>query len=649
MPIDFHRKDREENQMASDEAPLLSCEDVFLGEDEPSSLEGEGAAPEEGGLGAASEEGCLTSEEIAALIAGVDQARSYERPSVENPDPYRVYIKEVQGHQRRLRKIISFTHSSTRAAGAMLVAAIIALIVANTPAHEPFLEFWHTYVTVGVGQMIGQMSFAHIINDIFMAVFFLLVGLEIKYEMTVGELTNIRQAALPIIAAFGGVLMPIVIYLLFNGADPETSHGWGVPTATDIAFALGILALLGNRVPSGVRVFLSTLAVADDIIAILVIAIFYGQTPSLVWLALAGLVLLVLVFLNRTHVYSLVPYILVGGVLWFCIYMSGVHSTIAGVLLAFAIPSGSRVNPRNFFAWSRDRLREAHASFDANAPVIKQSDYMDTVGRLSRVTSQAIPPATRLEHKLYPWVYFGVLPLFALTNADVAFLSGDLLDMVTSSVTLGVFFGLLLGKPIGIMLMSFITVKLKIASLPENVNWFHMLGASILGGVGFTMAIFVANLAFEDPYMVAEAKLGILMASLAAGVVGFVFLFIQARAAERHGVAFVSVSSEGEILQHADAEAARSSEALLEELGVSDLRDELEERQRERTAGADLMDETVIHVLGTSSTSFFAGFREGVRNAKETDGNRAAWQEDARWGFWKPEQFDDDEELELQS
>ena len=198
----------------------------------------------------APEGGLLSSEEIAALIAGVDQARSYERPSVENPDPYRVYIKEVQGHQRRLRKIISFTHSSTKAAGAMLLAAIVALIVANTPAHEPFLAFWHTYVTVGVGEMMGRMSFAHIINDIFMAVFFLLVGLEIKYEMTVGELTNIRQAALPIIAAFGGVLAPIVIYLLFNGSDPASVHGWGVPTATDIAFALGILALWAIAFPA---------------------------------------------------------------------------------------------------------------------------------------------------------------------------------------------------------------------------------------------------------------------------------------------------------------------------------------------------------------------------------------------------------------
>lgn len=573
----------------------------------------------------------LTSEQIAELMKGVEQARTKQIPSPENPDPYRIYINEVQGHQRRLRKIISFTHSSTRAAAAMLIAAIIALIVANTSAHEPFLEFWHTYVTVGVGNMVGQMSFAHIINDIFMAVFFLLVGLEIKYEMTVGELTNIRQAALPIIAAFGGVLMPIVIYLLFNGSNPDTVHGWGVPTATDIAFALGILALLGNRVPSGVRVFLSTLAVADDIIAILVIAIFYGQSPSFMWLFLAAVVVAVLVIMNKTHIYSLVPYILIGGVLWFCIFMSGVHSTIAGVLLAFTIPSGSRVNLRNFFAWSRDRIREAHASYDESEPIVKQGEYMEAIGRISSVSRQVIPPATRLEHRLYPWVYFGILPLFALTNADVSFLSGDLLGMLASPVTLGVFFGLVVGKPLGIMLMSFLVVKLKIASLPENVNWYHMLGASILGGVGFTMAIFVANLAFVDSAMIAGAKLGILSASLVAGVIGFGFLFIQARAADRSGVAFLTVSGEDDILQTADAEAARETEELLASLGVSDLHDELEEQQKPHVGEADVLSETVMH--------FLRGFQEGVNEAMVTDGNREAWQADSRWGFWKPSDY----------
>lgn len=619
-------------------------------------------------VGASSGSEVLSADQLAALVKDIDQARSEGR--ARKSDPYRIYIKEVRGRQRRLFKLVGFTHSSTKAAGVMLMAAIVALIVANTPAHEPFLEFWHTYVTVGVGSLVGQMSLAHIINDIFMAVFFLLVGLEIKYEMTVGELTNIRQAALPIIAACGGVLAPIVIYLLFNGGNPETVGAWGVPTATDIAFALGILALLGNRVPSGVRVFLSTLAVADDIIAILVIAVFYGQSPSFAWLACAAVVMAVLILMNRSHVYSLVPYILVGGVLWFCIFMSGVHSTIAGVLLAFTIPSGSRVNLRNFFAWSSDRMREAHASYDAAVPVVKQDEYMKAVTRISRVTSQVIPPATRLEHKLYPWVYFGVLPLFALTNADVAFLGGDLGVMVTSSVTLGVFFGLVVGKPVGIMLFSFLTVKLRIASLPENVNWLHMLGAAILGGVGFTMAIFVANLAFVDPVLVSEAKLGILLASLVAGVAGFLFLFVQARADERRGVAYLAVGDDADVMQTADAEAARESQEILAGLGVESLPEELAEAVAADVRAEDGSD--VFDCYGTCGTPaylaahapgsapapeaafdaaqggvvregvvcFLAGFRDGARIAQETEGNRVAWEADARWGSWTPEAAD---------
>ena len=286
-------------------------------------------------------------------------------PDAASPEPARIYIKEVEGHQARYRKLIQLTHSSTKAAGAMLLAAVVALVVANAGAYEGFLAFWQTEVGVFFGSMEAEMSLAHIINDIFMAVFFLLVGLEIKYEMTVGELTNIRQALLPIVAACGGVVAPILIYLAFNGGNPDTSHGWGVPTATDIAFALGIMALLGNRVPNGVRVFLSTLAVADDIIAILVIAIFYGHSPSLFWLGCAAGVFVVLLIMNRSHIYSLVPYLLVGVALWYCVFMSGVHSTIAGVLLAFAIPTGSRVNLKSFISWSGGKVREARDAFDA--------------------------------------------------------------------------------------------------------------------------------------------------------------------------------------------------------------------------------------------------------------------------------------------
>lgn len=514
-------------------------------------------------------------------------------PGPDNPDPDGLFIAEVQGRNKRLRQLIQFTHSSTKAAAIMLLAAIVALVVANTPAHGPFLEFWHTQVSIGIGAFHGEMSFAHIINDIFMAVFFLLVGLEIKYEMTAGELTNIRQAILPILGALGGVLAPIAIYLAFNATHPEAFMGWGVPTATDIAFALGILSLLGSRVPNGVRVFLSTLAVADDIIAILVIAIFYGESPDLLWLGAAAIVFVALIVMNRMHVYSLVPYILVGCVLWFCVFSSGIHSTIAGVLLAFAIPSGSRVNLDNFFDWSNKRLRMANGFYEGDeTPLVAQKDYITTVSSLSKISKQAVPPATRLEHKLYPWVYFLILPLFALTNADVAVTGLDFATVTSSPVVLGVFCGLVLGKPIGIMLFSFITIKTKIAQLPEFVTWRHMFGASVLGGVGFTMAIFVANLAYADAMLITEAKLSILVASTVAGIVGFVLLFLQAKADQKRGISYVTVVPDDGNVSHADAEMGRDSEELVDSLGD----EELSERMRMAHESATVPGELKIEV-----------------------------------------------------
>ena len=523
----------------------------------------------------------------------------------------KLFINEVQRHQARYRKLIQFTHSSTKAAGAMLLAAVVALIVANTGAYEAFLDFWHTEVGVFFGDGFAGMSLGHVINDIFMAIFFLLVGLEVKYELTVGELTNIRQALLPIVAAVGGVLAPIGIYLAFNATNPETAHGWGVPTATDIAFALGILALLGNRVPNGVRVFLSTLAVADDIIAILVIAIFYGHSPSLPWLAVAAVVLFVLVLMNRNHIYSLIPYLLVGAVLWYCVYMSGVHATIAGVLLAFTIPSGSRVNIKSFLTWSGDKVREARSAYQPETPVIAQGGYIETVQDLSRVARQVVPPATRLEHRLYPWVYFGILPLFALTNADVSFLGVDVGAMLSSPVLYGVLLGLLVGKPLGIMLFSMAVVKSKLASLPENVNWFHMLGASILGGVGFTMAIFVANLAFPDEGLVATAKLGILVASLLAGVLGFVLLLLQAKAAKKRGVAYLSSSADDITRQTAGDEAAREAEELLRDLEDPAIKDEVEAAKKRGGVFEIAVDLGPTGLLGGGS---IGDVREAVRN-----------------------------------
>ena len=505
-----------------------------------------------------------------------------------------LFIDEVQGHQARYRKVIELTHSATKAAGVMLLAAIAALIVANSGAYEQFEHLIHTQVGFVVGDSVSTMSVSHVINDVLMAVFFLLVGLEIKYEMTVGELTNIRQAILPIVAACGGVLMPIGIYVAFNFASPSTLGGWGVPTATDIAFALGIMALLGNRIPSGVKVFLSTLAVADDIIAIIVIAVFYGQSPDFMWLAAAAVVMVALVALNKFHVYSLAPYLALGVVLWFCVFSSGVHSSIAGVLLAFTIPSGSRVNLKGFVAWSDKKIRQAESAFDPSEPVLGQKDYIRNVSNLSSVSRMVIPPATRLEHKLYPWVYFAILPLFALTNADVALAGADMGSIFGSPVFFGVFFGLLLGKPAGILLFSFIVVKSGVANLPENVNWRHMAGAAVLGGVGFTMAIFVANLAFDSEVAVTTAKTAILLASTLAGVLGFLLLLVEARRSASEGVAFVASPADGENVMHDGAEAKRDARALRDEFDEESL------AEIERCKADGRTHEVVAHLRATS-------------------------------------------------
>lgn len=501
--------------------------------------------------------GASVQESVDAPSAGEEGAHAAGAAcTVENSQGNKTpFISEVSGHHRRYLKLLEFTHSTTKAAGFMLLGAILSLVIANSPAYGSFLEFWHTEITLGFGSANTSMSLAHIINDIFMCLFFLLVGLEIKYEMTVGELTNIRQAILPVGAAIGGVAVPIIFYVAFNQGSPETLGGWGVPTATDIAFALGILALLGSRVPAGVRVFLSTLAVADDIIAIVVIAVFYGHAPSVLWLLAALVVLGALTALNRLHFYSLWPYVLLGVVLWYCVFMSGVHATIAGVLLAFTIPSGSRVDLLSFGRWSNKQLKEIRANFQPDAPVLGQSDYLKEVSHLARVAKEVVPPATRLERMLYPWVYFAILPLFALTNADVALGGTSFGAIVADPVFLGVFAGLLLGKPIGIFLFSFLIVKLKISSLPNNVNWAHIFGAALLGGVGFTMAIFVANLAYADPGQILVAKVAILSASLLAGIIGFLFLLFQANIAMRKGVTY-----EEPILDNANLQAHAAHE-----------------------------------------------------------------------------------------
>ena len=448
-------------------------------------------------------------------------------PTAKNPDPHHIFIDEVQGHQRRWLKVIQFTSSSTKAAAIMLAAAIVALVIANSPFFEPFEEFWHTHVVVGVGGFIGEMSLAHIINDIFMAVFFLLVGLEIKYEMTVGELTNIRQAALPIIAACGGVLAPIVIYSIFNATNPETSHGWGVPTATDIAFALGIMALLGNRVPNGVRVFFSTLAIADDLISIAAIAIFYGQSPNPFWLGAAALVTCALVWLNKTQHYRLAPYSVLGLLLWFCMFKSGVHATLAGVILAFTIPAKCGVKLDSLTDWLGECLPLLDDRYDDEAHILGQHDFTVSTTRVERVMHRVTPPLIRMERLISTPVNFVILPIFAFVNAQVRLVGVDMSTLLTDPVTLGVYFGMLLGKPIGIFGMTFSLVKFRVCELPHNVNWHMIAGVGILGGIGFTMSILISGLAFPTAqFEVLAAKAAILAGSVTAAVLGMIYMSV---------------------------------------------------------------------------------------------------------------------------
>ena len=436
----------------------------------------------------------------------------------------RILEPEVRRHHRRKRKLLEFTHSSTRATMLMLAAAVAALVIENTPVLPYFAEFWHTFdIGISLGDFAPHLSLEHFINDFLMAIFFLLVGLEIKFEMTAGELKKPRKALLPILGAAGGAIVPALVYTAVNvGSGFE--QGWGVPMANDIAFCLGILALLGSRIPAGLRSFLSTLTIADDIIAIMVIAVFYTANLDVAWLA-GGLGLFaVLIVFNRLHIYDLLPYIVVGLGMWVCFLMSGVHATIAGVLLALAIPARSQVKLDRAPGWFAARARRADDRYDPGEPDIVQKEYLSEVAEIGRVSRLSIPPITRLDHRLHIPVYFFILPLFAFSNASVVLTGMDLLSIVTNPVTIGVFCGLLFGKPLGIFLATWLTVKLKLSDLPQGVNWGHIGGVSVLGGVGFTMAIFVTNLAFVDPNMIAMAKAAILAASLIAGIAGFFIL-----------------------------------------------------------------------------------------------------------------------------
>lgn len=365
---------------------------------------------------------------------------------------------------------------------------------------------------------------AHWINDLLMAVFFLVVGLEIKREILVGELASPKRAALPIFAALGGMLAPGLIFSAINWGEPSI-RGWGTPTATDIAFAVGIMSMLGKKVPNSLKVFLLSLAIADDLGALVVIALFYTKSPDFAYLGYAGSIVALLLALNVLRCRWITLYLLLGIPLWYCVYMSGVHATIAGVLLALTIPAHARVDAVNF-SYSTRRALEIFDSAhdDPNTDVKESTVRRAAVFAMLKNARHVLPPLHRIETALHPWAAFFIIPVFALANAGVP-VHGGIGSAVSGKVSMGVILGLVIGKPLGITIASFVACKIGIAALPRGVTWRHIVGAGMLGGIGFTMAIFIANLAYADhPTELEHAKLAILTGSSLAAILGAVML-----------------------------------------------------------------------------------------------------------------------------
>ncbi len=424
--------------------------------------------------------------------------------------------------ERIVRPFQDFAHKQSSGGVLLIAATLVALVWANSPWGESYAALWHTKLTVGVGDTSISKDLTHWINDGLMAVFFLVVGLEIKREVLVGELSSVRNAALPVAAALGGAVVPAVIYVSIN-AGTEGSAGWGIPMATDIAFALGVLALLGERAPVSLKVFLTALAIVDDIVAVLVIALFYTSEISWEALGVGALFLAASVVANLIGVGRTLVYAVLGVGLWLCFLLSGVHATIAGVLLALTVPASSFINPGAFLERSRYILERFERAGEKGESVLTNEERQAALHALNHATYKLEPPLHELEHALHPWVVFAIMPIFALANAGVS-LGGGITEALTNPVALGIVAGLVLGKQLGITLFAWLAVKSGVSELPTGIGWRHVYGATWLAGIGFTMSLFISDLAFADGSLVEAAKLGILVASLVAGVVGWTIL-----------------------------------------------------------------------------------------------------------------------------
>lgn len=441
------------------------------------------------------------------------------------PTSSSIVVPKTQQRFYQRSRLERFTSNGTISAAVMVAAALLAVMVANSPAYEFVHHLFETELSLGFGPYVVSLSFEAFVNDFLMAIFFLLVGIELKYEFTVGQLRRPRQAMLPMLAACGGVAVPALIYLLLNWGG--ATNGWAIPIATDIAFALGVASLLGKRIASETKIFFQTLAIADDILAILVLALFYGQSPNIAWLAAALIVVVALASLNRAQVYSAKPYLVLGFILWICLFNSGIHATLAGVILAFFLPAKTNVRVSELKGWLDRRAEDLDSALDTEAYVLGQHDFTSSARKVEKIAHLVTPPLERVEGYFSVLVNFFILPLFAFVNAQVRLVGVDLTQVIADPVTQGVFLGAVLGKPLGIMSVTWLLVKIRFAKLPRHVTWDQVVVVGIMGAIGFTMSILIAGLAFPSPTEVMGAKTAILVGSVVASVLGIGFVRIR--------------------------------------------------------------------------------------------------------------------------
>ncbi|MGI9537277.1 MAG: Na+/H+ antiporter NhaA [Desulfocapsaceae bacterium] len=440
------------------------------------------------------------------------------------------YSSLEQSFKQVVSPIEEFLHQETSSGILLMICVAVALVIANSPLFPVYDAVLHTKFTIGTEKYYISQSIQHWINDGLMALFFFVIGLEVKREFLIGELSNLRQAILPISAAIGGMVVPAGFYLIFNSSGPEV-NGWGIPMATDIAFAVGIVALLGSRVPKPLVAMLLALAIVDDIGAILVIALFYTDTIHMGALIFSGVCFLLLIAVNLVGVRSPLPYGVIGLIFWLAMLKSGIHATLVGVLTAFTVPARSSLNSHHFSAAMTDLLKNFRSQIQETGDsqmlgVLRNSRKQALLQSMENGLHKMESPLQRMEHVLHGWVSFTIVPLFALANAGIPIDFDRLGEILLHPVTIGVMAGLLLGKVVGIYSFSWLVVKLKLGDLPQGVTMSQILGIGLLAGIGFTMSIFIGSLAFEsNPEALLNAKIGILFASLAAGILGYIWLY----------------------------------------------------------------------------------------------------------------------------